>query len=660
MADINLVVQENIVAIAEIRFISLDVLNVGTNIVPSYAHYKLNDNIATQNVLDSSGNGRNGTITGSSDNSANISVAAKVDRGFTFPGAINYVDCGAIVATWDYTTSFTLECWLKLDAIGTEVMLFAKGSASYGITLSVLANGRLVYNLKTNGATRQIEKQADVSLEDNAWHHIVATYDGSTVSSGMILYIDNAVPATYSTTDTYSPGDSIINPVTFQIGARNGSSKIRNAILDECVLYQSVLSATQVSQRWNAGSGTENLPTFGGGDAITISEYVSLSRSFPFSVYDSISIAENIALQYDVLNLEVFEFSGLLITEHIDVIDLVVEVGVVADFVSIVDYADMVIDVLYTNVFDSVSIAEYVGLAKEILLIDVYDEVIADCATEVRLPELNVYVFDIFAWSEYISTGLTNLVPDVYESITIIEDLTINLDILHLSVSESISIIEDLEVLIGTLYFDVFDSMSIVENLILNLDALNLSVYDAKIVVEFIDVRLVGTTLDVYEELIYIDEYVEFYFDALSAFAYDTITITESFSKIAGILFPDVFGSIAILEDISVNFDVLNLAPYDEIATTEFTTGFLDSQNTSVYDSITIAEYVELLDIVIDIGPVFDSIVVTENIDNIFAWLIDVYDDMLIEENISESFYIWKALYKMYLESKITEEVNVN
>ena len=68
----------------------------------------------------------------------------------------------------------------------------------------------------------------------------------------------------------------------------------------------------------------------------------------------------------DVLNLSVSD--SFLITESVSVIDLVVEVGVVADSVSIVEDASALLDVLNLSVFDTISIAEYGNVFPPIYL----------------------------------------------------------------------------------------------------------------------------------------------------------------------------------------------------------------------------------------------------------------------------------------------------
>lgn len=222
------------------------------NLTNVYARWHLNETTGS-NVPDDSGNSRNG-ITQNNP----TWVAGLLNNALQF-GSVNnqYIDCGAI-GSFDYDDAFSFALWAKSDLAGRKRVLIGKGTGSTGIELSIQADGDLDCALRVNGAIRQIRRIVDTNLEDNAWHFIVATYDGSRTVAGLKLYVDTAQPSTISTTDTVIGGDSMIVTETFQVGAQNATNTYRDGILDEVVVFDRVLTLAEIQYLYNSTSGREN------------------------------------------------------------------------------------------------------------------------------------------------------------------------------------------------------------------------------------------------------------------------------------------------------------------------------------------------------------------------------------------------------------------
>ena len=139
----------------------------------------------------------------------------------------------------------------------------------------------------------------------------------------------------------------------------------------------------------------------------------------------------------------------------------------------------------------------------------------------------------------------------------------------------------------------IYDSSAITENVSLLLSALYVSIYESISIAEDIDVVV---PISINEgELFVITEHVDLLIDELFNNIYEEITIVEDvvFDIPSDV---DIYDSISITEDITVD-SLIDIA---------------------INDSIAITEYVNLLDLVIDIGPVYDSVNVTENVS--FLW----------------------------------------
>ena len=93
-------------------------------------------------------------------------------------------------------------------------------------------------NIYGEGITQSVK-----SVNDNIWHHLIGTYDGSILK----LYIDGLLDSTDD-----SPG-SCSNPnINFQIGRWvGGSSQYFNGLIDEVRIYNRVLSAEEIRFHYN-------------------------------------------------------------------------------------------------------------------------------------------------------------------------------------------------------------------------------------------------------------------------------------------------------------------------------------------------------------------------------------------------------------------------
>jgi len=81
-----------------------------------------------------------------------------------------------------------------------------------------------------------------VSLNDNAWHFLVGTYDGSQI----ILYVDKVAVANAAVTGN-------INQVSTSLKIGTGQSYTFNGIIDDVHLYNRALSAAEIAALYNGG-----------------------------------------------------------------------------------------------------------------------------------------------------------------------------------------------------------------------------------------------------------------------------------------------------------------------------------------------------------------------------------------------------------------------
>lgn len=203
-------------------------------------------------ALDSSGNSRNGTYTGSPTLGSSGALRNDADTAATFSGTGQYVTLGDIL-DFAATAAFSLECWVKPNNDGayTYQRLISKetsdGSGRQGWTLwRNKSNNNLGFERYLNDASDA--KTVSNVLPAGAWTHIVATYDGT----NMRLYINGVVQGSpqASSKSLVNHGDAL------RVGSDVYSDSDFGGRIDEVAVYDYALSATRALYHYQAGMQT--------------------------------------------------------------------------------------------------------------------------------------------------------------------------------------------------------------------------------------------------------------------------------------------------------------------------------------------------------------------------------------------------------------------
>jgi len=168
------------------------------------------------------------------------------------------------VADFDGYSPFTLECWFKTTnsqplqpIVGRMNNSFAGGNGR-GYFLYV-TNNHIGYELRNScyDPSNEIMVETNArSFNDGNKHHLVATYDGSQLASGVHIYVDNIEEPFTIIKNTLN--GTIKNPSRFQVASYLGFYYFTGDI-DELVVYTSVLTPSDISARYNNGEGTEEI-----------------------------------------------------------------------------------------------------------------------------------------------------------------------------------------------------------------------------------------------------------------------------------------------------------------------------------------------------------------------------------------------------------------
>ena len=176
-------------------------------------------------------------------------------------GVISYNQ--AQTANFERTTAFSADLWLYYpSARNTQGGLLRRSVPSptmRGWEFYLGSSRNLGLTLVSDNTTSDFLHviTTSASLFNFAtWTHLAFTYDGSGSASGIKLYVNNSSKALTVVRNTLT--GSILNDGPFVAGHSTWRGYLP-ARLDEIAVYERCLSASEVSQRYNSGVGTEAL-----------------------------------------------------------------------------------------------------------------------------------------------------------------------------------------------------------------------------------------------------------------------------------------------------------------------------------------------------------------------------------------------------------------
>ena len=194
------------------------------------------------------------TITGGTFDATNKKVG-------THSLSMDGVDDDAVVAAssefnYGFGDSFTLIAWVKTGDTGFQ-RIFHKAitSSPYtGIWCGQYSNQTFYMELYGTGAT-YIGRRTTTTINTGSFVFVIATYDGSSASSGIKLYIGDPTSAV-DTTDSENGtlAGALTNSGKMRVGSDNIAAPWEDNI-DQAVIYNRVITQSERLEHWNSGSG---------------------------------------------------------------------------------------------------------------------------------------------------------------------------------------------------------------------------------------------------------------------------------------------------------------------------------------------------------------------------------------------------------------------
>ena len=144
------------------------------------------------------------------------------------------------------TTAMTMEAWIYKPDTSAQVPIVEYSTGSnYGPHLWNYDDGTKLYVnfVDTGGGGASLMSSGGV-IAAGQWYHVVATYDGNTVT----LYVNGAQVAQGAL-----GAHTLSTNMALYIGTRAQSGEVFSGRIDDVALYSRALSATEVQLHYTSG-----------------------------------------------------------------------------------------------------------------------------------------------------------------------------------------------------------------------------------------------------------------------------------------------------------------------------------------------------------------------------------------------------------------------
>lgn len=220
--------------------------------------WRMGDGDSYPTVKDHSGQSNDGTMTNMTGNAIVPTYPGFNKNAVSFDGVDDYISVGDVL-NFERTDAFSISTWVKTIDSSTENVLITNQATS-GVGYKTLFNGStgsLIFEIKNTHPTNSLSVNNNTeTYNDGNWHHLLFTYDGSSLASGAKIYVDGLSVSLNVASDTLT--SSILNTDNLQFGVQGGGVNNFDGSQDEISIWNKELTPTEVSEIY-AGNTHINL-----------------------------------------------------------------------------------------------------------------------------------------------------------------------------------------------------------------------------------------------------------------------------------------------------------------------------------------------------------------------------------------------------------------
>ena len=183
-------------------------------------------------------------------------IAFSSTHSFNFDGSNDYLDCGTSLGNQlgdNYTGTLTISMWVKYDpSVETSGGLFYIGNfnGGYGeVNIYAGSNNRIIFHINDAFSSRYTFALTDTSTD---WKHIAFVIDAS-VEANNKVYLNGVDQELTSGQSPTFPLDFDFSNLKTLIGAYYNSNLTFDGLIDEVAIWDTALSASDVSSIYNNG-----------------------------------------------------------------------------------------------------------------------------------------------------------------------------------------------------------------------------------------------------------------------------------------------------------------------------------------------------------------------------------------------------------------------
>ena len=197
-------------------------------------------------------------------NGAAFTASGKVRQAFSLDGTNDYFYIPHSTAL-EPVSGLTVEAWINSNNLAGNRYIIGNGDSCWakGYALYLDSNGMLRFRLGNSGAAGACLYNGYSSvvgtsnLKGAGWHHVAATYDGST----MRVYVDGAEQKSASRSGTIYYSDWQTNIGADGIsGSYIDMNTVFSGLIDEVTVYSRALSTSELQTIFNAGANGKYVP----------------------------------------------------------------------------------------------------------------------------------------------------------------------------------------------------------------------------------------------------------------------------------------------------------------------------------------------------------------------------------------------------------------